>query len=582
MKRWIQTLAAVVLLAGLVVPCVITSAQDAPKAKDEKKAEKKTEAAPEEVEGDGLTVPFEFEGLIFIQVKVNGKGPYKFLFDSGATQSVINQRLSKEFGLEEHDMPGGGGVQGVGEAEAKLVVLDNLQIGGYERGKCVAASMNLDHMSGTLGWHMMGIVGQNVIKMMKQVEIDFGASKLSITKYGADEMPTDSDATIISMLEGGGIPGLPGGIPGLPKPGDDKPKKDEGGKDDEFSVGPMQPMSAFLLQDMGSDDGMGEDDGDATTTGEGKSPTEGQTISYTTVSLPMMGELVPYWYVKCEINGEEKTFMFDTGASMLLAIGEETAADLKLTESFGYPVKGVGKGQAKSSMVESFAIGNLQEEDLACTIMALPKMSDQLPDMIKMFLPFLKQRGIALDFDGIVGISLAARYQKMIVNTQTKEIEFVPYEKGAENMASPYESEEFVKDAVIRTWHGKAGKFGLTGDAVTLDDWKKYGLEKGGMIVEEVEEGGAAAKAGIKKGDIITHLVGLADEMPEEGMEDADTVDGDVVVRDMPALIMFAASKDPGSELTVRVKRGDKTLDLKVTLDKYGWEGTIPERWKQK
>ncbi|MCB9895213.1 MAG: aspartyl protease family protein [Planctomycetes bacterium] len=570
MKRWMQTLAAVVLLAGLVVPCVITSAQDAPKAKEEKK----TEAEPK-VEGDGLTVPFEFEGLIFIQVKVNGKGPYKFLFDSGATQSVINERLTKEFKLEEHDMPGGGGVQGVGEAEAKLVVLDNIEIGGYERGKCVAASMNLDHMSGTLGWHMMGIVGQNVIKMMKEVEIDFAASKLSITEYGADEMPTDSDATIISMLEGGGIPGLPGGIPGLPKPGDDKPKKDEGGKDDEFSVGPMQPWGAYLLQDMG-----GEGEGHATEAVEGKSPTEGQTIKYTTVSLPMMGELVPYWYVKCEINGEEKTFMFDTGASMLLAIGEELATDLKLTESFGYPVKGVGKGEAKSSMVESFAVGNLMEEDLPCTIMALPKMSDQLPEMFKMFMPFLKQRGIVLDFDGIVGISLAARYQKMIVNTKSKEIEFVPYEKGAENAASPYESEEFVKDAVIRTWHGKAGKFGLTGDAVKLDDWKKHGLENGGMIVEAVDEGGAAAKAGIKEGDIITHLVGLADEMPEEGMEDADTVGGDVVVRDMPALIMFAASKDPGSELTVRVKRGEETLDLKVTLDKYGWEGTVPERWK--
>jgi hypothetical protein len=214
--------------------------------------------------------------------------------------------------------------------------------------------------------------------------------------------------------------------------------------------------------------------------------------------------------------------------------------------------------------------------------MALPKMSDQLPDMIKMFLPFLKQQGIALDFDGIVGISLATRYHKMIVNTSTKEIEFVAYEKGMDNAASPFESEEFVADAVIRTWHGKAGKFGLNGDSVPLDDWKKNGLEKGGMKVESIEEGGAAAKAGIKEGDIITHLVGLADELPEEDLEDASSENGDVVVRDMPALIMIAASKDPGTELTVRVKRGDKMLDLKVTLDKYGWEGTVPERWKEK
>ncbi len=562
MKRWLQTLLAVAMLAALLAPCTITSAQDAPKPAEEEK----TEAEPE---GDGLTVPFEFEGLIFIQVKVNGKGPYKFLFDSGATQSVINQRLTKEFGLKEHDMPGGG-VQGVGTAEAKLVVLDNMQIGSYERGKCVAASMNLDHMSGTLGWHMMGIVGQNVIRMMKEVEIDFAAHTLGITEYGADEMPNDADATIISMLEGGG--GIPG-IPGLPGPRKGDPKE-EPGKDDEFSIGPMQPFGQFFL--------LQEEERKTEAAEAAKGPSEGQTLKYTTVSLPMIGELVPYWYVKAKLNGVEKTFMFDTGASMLLALSDELGTELKLTESFGYPVKGVGKGEAKSSMVESFEIGNLKEEDLPCTIMALPKMSDQMPDMIKMFLPMLKQRGIVLDFDGIIGISLAARYHKMIVNTASKEIEFVAYEKGAENAASPFASEEFVKDAVIRTWHGKAGKFALTGDAVPLDDWKKHGLEHGGMLVEEVEEGGAAAKAGIQKGDIITHLVNLAALMPEEGMEDASSENGDVVVRDMPAIIMFAASMDPGTEVTVRIKRGEEVKELKVKLDKYGWEGTIPERWKQK
>ena len=117
MKRWTKALAAIVMLAGLVAPVTLTQAQDAPKPA-EKSDEKTTEAAPET---DGLTVPFEFEGLIFIQVKVNGKGPYKFLFDSGATQSVVNERLADELDLEKHDMPGGGGVQGVGRQRTLLL-----------------------------------------------------------------------------------------------------------------------------------------------------------------------------------------------------------------------------------------------------------------------------------------------------------------------------------------------------------------------------------------------------------------------------------------------------------------------------
>lgn len=567
MKRWTKALAALVMLAGLIAPVSMTQAQDAPKPAEAKPVEDKT------TESDSLTVPFEFEGLIFIQVKVNGKGPYKFLFDSGATQSVLNDRLATELDLEKHDMPGGGGVQGVGTAEAKMVVLDNVEIGGYSRGKCVAASMNLDHMSGTLGYHMMGIVGQNIIRMIKEIEIDFSASTLGFTEYGEGEMPRDSDEMIIQMLEGGGMPGLPG-IPGLPGGPEEKPKDPDG--EDEFSAPALPPMGNYFFQDMGSEEG--EDH--STEAGEAPTgPTEGQTLDYTTVSLPMIGELVPYWYLSCQINGQDKTFMFDTGASMLLALGRELSEELKCTPSFGYPIKGIGKGEASSTMIESFGVGNLLEEDLPATVMELPKMSDQLPEMIKMIIPLLKRQGIALDFDGIVGISLATRYKKMIVNTSTKKIEFVAYEEGEVNKVSPYGSEAFVADATIRTWHGKAGKFGMVGDSVQLEDWKKHGLETGGMIVEEVEEGGAAAKAGMKVGDIITHLVGMADEVPED-LEDADVVDGNVVVRDMPGLIMMAASEDPGTEITVRVKRGDETLDLKVKLDKYGWEGTIPERYK--
>jgi hypothetical protein len=330
-------------------------------------------------------------------------------------------------------------------------------------------------------------------------------------------------------------------------------------------------MGQWLLQE-------GEDR--ETTSSKKSGPTEGQTIDYKTVSIPMIGELVPYWYVEAEINGQTKTFMFDTGASMLLVMGKELATDLKLPTSFGYPVKGIGKGDAHSGMVESFKIGNLHEEDLACTIMDLPKMSDQLPDMMKMMLPLLKRQGIVMDFDGILGVTLATRYHKMIVNTSTKQIEFIPYEKGVANKLSPFATEEFVKEAAIRTWHGEAGKFGLKGDAVPLDDWKKHGLETGGLMVEEVEEGGSAHKAGIVKGDIITHLVGLNDLIPED-LEDAGTEGEDVVVRDMPALIMTACAIDPGTEVTVRVVREGKSVDLKVKLDKYGWEGTIPERWKR-
>lgn len=559
MKLWITRLFALSLAIGLLVSSA-TLAQDAPKpAEPEKKTESKDNATS--------TVDFTFEGLMFVQTKVNGKGPYKFLFDSGATQSVLNERLAKELGLELHDMPGG--VQGVGTAEAKLVVLDSMEIGEFKRGECIAASMNLDHMSGTLGYHMMGIIGQNVIKRMQKVEIDFSTSKLSMTRYPEGEEPSDmQEEMLIRMLKGGGgFPGMPG-MPGRRPGGGDEEKKPEKKGEDEFSLEPVMPGAAWLLQDERKTEAKPAR----------KYPTDGMTLTYRTGELEFFGrkmELVPYWYLDCVINGKTKSFMFDTGASMLLVLGTQLAQDLKVPTSFTYPVKGIGKGDASSGLVDSFQVGAVKETDAACTIMELPKITDQLGQMGAM-IPGVDK----LNFDGIVGITLATRFKKMIVDAKNRHIEFIAYGQDEENNIDPSHSEEFVRDGVIRTWQGKAGKFSLTGDSVQLENWKAKGLESGGLEIESVDEGGAAHKAGLKKGDIITHLVGAAEDLPED-MEDADVDGKDVKVRDLPALIMWACSKDPGTEVTVRVKRGDEVKDMKLKLDNYGFAGEVPERFKK-
>jgi len=567
MKRWIHSLFAVALLACFLAPTTLVRAQEAPKGGD-KPVEKPAKDA------NSVSFPFEFEGLMFVQIKVNSKGPYKFLFDSGATQSVVNARLAKELELKEYDSPGG--VQGVGEAkDVKMVVLDSIDLGGFTKGKTVAASMNLDHMSGGLGYHMMGIVGQNVIKMMKKVEIDFSALQFTVTKWGETDKgkPSDQDEMLANMLQGGGGGGFPG-IPGLPGGGggggDDEPGK-EPGKDDDFSMAPSTGFGSWLLQD-----------GKKTEATEAKAApqvTENNSLSYTTVSLPMLGDLVPYWYVKTEVNGQEYTFMFDTGASMLIALGTAMGDELKVPTSFEYPVKGIGKGQAKSGLVDSFKVGNMEVKDADCTIMDLPKISDQMPEMLKMILPMLKRQGIVMDFDGIVGITLATRYKKMTVDLSTKKIEFTAYGKDEVNKINPVDGEEYMRDAVTRTWNGKAGKLGLEGDSVELENWKAHGLASGGLMVESVDKDGPAAKAGIQKGDIITHLVGEND-MPD--MEDAKAEGKDTQIRDMPGLIIWACSKDPGYEATVRIKRGDEVKEVKVKLADYGWKGTFPDRFKNK
>ena len=48
-----------------------------------------------------VTVPFELlrTGHMTVQVKVNGKGPYKLIFDTGAPITLLNNKIAKEAGL---------------------------------------------------------------------------------------------------------------------------------------------------------------------------------------------------------------------------------------------------------------------------------------------------------------------------------------------------------------------------------------------------------------------------------------------------------------------------------------------------
>jgi hypothetical protein len=48
-----------------------------------------------------VTVPFELlkSGHMTVQVKVNGKGPYRLIFDTGAPITLLNNKVAKEAGL---------------------------------------------------------------------------------------------------------------------------------------------------------------------------------------------------------------------------------------------------------------------------------------------------------------------------------------------------------------------------------------------------------------------------------------------------------------------------------------------------
>lgn len=76
------------LVAGLLLTFVALVGADEPKAK-------------------AVTVPFELLKTkhMAVMVKINGKGPYRVIFDTGAPVTLLTQKVAKESGVLDKDAP---------------------------------------------------------------------------------------------------------------------------------------------------------------------------------------------------------------------------------------------------------------------------------------------------------------------------------------------------------------------------------------------------------------------------------------------------------------------------------------------
>jgi hypothetical protein len=90
-----------------------------------------------------VTVPMEIvDGRPVVPVTLGGRGPYRFILDTGAHGSVISKGLADELGLpvsgdSELRSPAGGS-----SVPAKLVAIDRLALGGASASGVVAATMD--------------------------------------------------------------------------------------------------------------------------------------------------------------------------------------------------------------------------------------------------------------------------------------------------------------------------------------------------------------------------------------------------------------------------------------------------------
>ena len=125
-------------------------------------------------------IPFEsgvHDMAIVFPAEVNGRGPYCFLLDTGASSTVVSPLLARELELSGPSLEGVA-VSVFGNLQAQPVRLDSLATLGRTQYNLDAAVIDIfDFIEKGVGARVDGIVGYNFIKD-SVVSIDYPARRV--------------------------------------------------------------------------------------------------------------------------------------------------------------------------------------------------------------------------------------------------------------------------------------------------------------------------------------------------------------------------------------------------------------------
>jgi hypothetical protein len=147
-------------------------------------------------------VPFDLYGNnILVRVRINDTRPVWFVFDSGASVNVINDRAAKTLGLKT----GGTGTLDAlgGMATGSFVEGATISISGVKASNQRIAAVPLDALSAYSGRDVQGLVGNNFIRNFV-VEIDYHGRTLIFHDPKAYNLAGTGDA--LKLENRGGNP----------------------------------------------------------------------------------------------------------------------------------------------------------------------------------------------------------------------------------------------------------------------------------------------------------------------------------------------------------------------------------------
>lgn len=127
------------------------------------------------IEGAGGSV------LVLVPVMIDGKGPFRFALDTGASQTLLDSGLVAQLGLEVTGEVGP--VTGiVGATTADEVVIESWSIGEVQLP--AARAVGLEMTAGGAGAvEFRGLLGADILRRFKVITLDFDKGLLILGEY---------------------------------------------------------------------------------------------------------------------------------------------------------------------------------------------------------------------------------------------------------------------------------------------------------------------------------------------------------------------------------------------------------------
>jgi predicted aspartyl protease len=146
-----------------------------------------------------VEVPFRLVGneqpLLLVPTFVNGRGPYAFMLDTGAVQTLISVQLADALAIEEQAIKGVEAIGAGGEVSILMSTLQSLAVGNAVLEGLLVMVADLGALSKVIGTTIEGVLGYDYLKHFRVV-IDYRQKILGLFLGGREQ-----------ALVGRGLPG---------------------------------------------------------------------------------------------------------------------------------------------------------------------------------------------------------------------------------------------------------------------------------------------------------------------------------------------------------------------------------------